>query len=99
MALKSYFTLGYSELNHKGNKIPTTINSDGMESYLSQLSQKNIKYEMVKIPAGYAHRPDLIANLFYGSPEFMWILLFSNGILDPFQELNVGDIIFIPKII
>ena len=97
--LKGYFNLGYNEFPHKGVQVPTTIISGGMERYIKDLTSKRIKFEVVKIPAGYAHRPDLIANLFYGSPSFMWVLLLFNQIKDPFQELNVGDIIFIPELL
>jgi hypothetical protein len=50
------------------------------------------------IPAGYEHRPDLISNLFYGSPKNWWLLMLVNSVEDPFEGFNVGDSILIPKI-
>ena len=50
------------------------------------------------IPAGFEHRPDLISNVFYGSPSNWWLLMLVNGISDPFEGFNVRDRILIPKI-
>ena len=43
------------------------------------------------IPPGYEHRADKIADLFYGSPTLDWVVLWTNNISDPFEQLNVGD--------
>lgn len=50
------------------------------------------------IPAGYEHRPDLISNLFYDTVTKDWLIMMFNNIKDPFQELNVGDRVLLPKV-
>lgn len=43
------------------------------------------------IPPGYEHRADKIADLFYGDASLDWIVLWTNNISDPFEQLRVGD--------
>lgn len=82
---------------HKDKKIRTTFNSLDYESYIQSLDL--IKFDLGRIPAGYEHRADLISNLFYGTPTLDWVICLVNKINDPFQQLNVGDPIKIPKIL
>lgn len=76
----------YTVLVHKGKTIVTTVGSLVGDTQLSN-SSLGENY----IPAGYEHRPDLISNLFFGSPENWWVIMGMNGIFDPFESLNVGD--------
>lgn len=82
---------------HKDKMIATTFNSLEYESYIKSLDV--IKFDLGRIPAGYEHRADLISNLFYGTPTLDWVICLVNKINDPFQQLNVGDPIKIPKIL
>ena len=43
------------------------------------------------------NRLDLIANVFYGTPHFWWVLAAANYIIDPF-DVPVGTISRIPPI-
>jgi hypothetical protein len=45
---------------------------------------------------GDVGRPDLISYKFYGTPVFYWILLWINGILDPFEGMYPGMLLRIP---
>lgn len=78
-------------LPHKGKTITTTVGSSSYESFVRSLRQINL--EPSRVPAGYEHRPDLIANLFMGSPEKWWLICETNGIFDPFESLNLNDVI------
>lgn len=43
-------------------------------------------------------RPDLIAQTFYGSTEYWWVIYEFNGIRDPLFELKLGQILRIPAL-
>ncbi len=47
------------------------------------------------IPKMFENRPDLIANNLYGSEDYWWLVLWFNGMVDPFQNLTVGTEILI----
>ena len=42
-------------------------------------------------------RLDLIAALFLGEPRYWWIIAQYNSVLDPFDEIREGAIIYIPS--
>ena len=47
------------------------------------------------IPAAYANRADLIARELYQSEDYWWLVLWINGITDPFAALQTGDTLLI----
>jgi len=97
MAYKNHLKLGSTKVMFKGKEVPSTLTSKRFENGIEDL--KNLPYSVGTIPYGYAHRADLIADLFYGSPTLDWVVLWTNNISDPFQELNVGDRIKIVELI
>lgn len=42
-------------------------------------------------------RIDLIASLFLGDPRNWWVLAQYNAILDPFEEIREGTLLYIPS--
>jgi len=90
-----YF-VGREIISHKRKNTDTVIGSKEFEEFLN--TYENFEYFVGYVPAGYAHRPDLIANVFYGSPANWWLILRVNNISDPFEGLNVGDRILIPLV-
>ncbi|RLC67140.1 MAG: hypothetical protein DRH97_05305 [Chloroflexi bacterium] len=50
------------------------------------------------LEAGDVARPDLIAYKFYKSPEYYWVILWVNGISDPFEEMFAGRTIRVPAL-
>ena len=82
---------------HKNKKVVSTFNSVSYESFLDSL--KDFEFEVGRVPAGYEHRADLISNLFYDTPTYDWLICLVNNVSDPFQQLNIGDSIKIPKIL
>jgi hypothetical protein len=44
-------------------------------------------------------RPDMISYKNYGTVNYWWIILFINGIADPFYDMHVGDILIIPSLV
>jgi hypothetical protein len=95
MNYKNHFTLGYTKKIHKSKILPA-IDRDILNDYLKSLEDSQI--DIGYIPAGYEHRPDLISNYFYNTTTKDWLIVMFNNIRDPFQELNVGDRILIPRV-
>lgn len=91
----NHYKISNAVVNHKGKIVVTSLNSK-LDEFIKNLENREI--EVGYIPAGYEHRPDLISNLFYNTVTYDWMILMFNNIKDPFQELNVGDRILLPKI-
>ena len=86
--------MDYISLYHKGKTISTTVGSIIYEGTVNRMARSTGEEKF--IPAGYAHRPDLIANVFFDGPTSWWSVMASNGLSDPFESLNVGDRIGLP---
>ena len=50
------------------------------------------------VEAGDTYRPDIISYKFYRNPNLYWIILWLNGISDPFSELYPGMALRIPTL-
>lgn len=97
MAGENHYILGSNVYEHKGRKVISSVGSSQFDEVTIN-ADTYFNYEIGYIPAGYEHRPDLISNLFYDTPNYWWLILLVNNISDPLQGLNGGDKIFIPKI-
>jgi len=85
----NHLSQGYREVSFKEKRVISSLNS---EEFKSNLKRLNLRPGGVGvIPPGYEHRADKIADLFYGSPALDWVVLWTNNISDPFEQLNVGD--------
>ena len=84
-------------VKHKNITTNTIVNSDKFDNLLNNL-EDSYEYQVGYVPQEYAHRPDLISNIFYGSPKNWWLLMLVNGISDPFEGFNANDAILIPKL-
>lgn len=91
----NHYNLGSTSVVHKGKTLLKS-NIDDLYSYFNLL--RSAKIEIGYIPAGFEHRPDLISHHFYGTVTKDWVIMYYNNISDPFQQLNVGDRLLIPKI-
>lgn len=56
------------------------------------------KYETFKVPSYMAGRPDIISYVHYGEPNYGWLILEYNDILDPWDEILSGTNLRIPSI-
>jgi hypothetical protein len=88
---------GFIDFDHKGQKIRSSVGNAQQDNFTIN-PQNKYDFSIGIIPVGYEHRPDLISNAFYGTPDFWWLILSFNNINDPFEGLNVGDTILIPKL-
>ena len=87
--------LGGGYIPHKKKFTSTAVGSDGFDMTSFEL-QAAYAFEVAYVIPGYEHRPDLISDIFYKTPEYWWLILLYNSIDDPFEGLNVGDQIKIP---
>ena len=81
----------------KRTRINTIVNSPTFDNLIADIDVA-YEYDVGYVPAGYEHRPDLIANVFYGTPKNWWLLMLVNGITDPFEGFRVNQRILIPKL-
>jgi hypothetical protein len=89
----SHYMQGEVHLSHKRKNTNTAVGSEGFDSASYGLAGT---FEIAYVIPGYEHRPDLISDIFYKTPEYWWLILLYNNIDDPFEGLNVGDQIKIP---
>jgi hypothetical protein len=94
---KSRYDLGLVTMNHRGVKSTTSVGHPTID-ILVKYTNDIYDYEVGYVPNGFQNRPDLISDLFYGSPGNWWLLMLVNNINDPFEGFNVGDKILIPKL-
>jgi|TARA_R100001163_G_scaffold64910_1_gene60375 hypothetical protein len=82
---------------HKGKTFKTSVGDKSYEALFSGINKnRTLGYQIGQIPAGYDTRPDLIADLFYGSSLNWWKFCEDNNIFDVFEDLNSGTYIYLP---
>jgi hypothetical protein len=91
------YSLDVVKVRHKNATITTIVNSPVFDDIITNLEDA-YTYEVGLVPAGYEHRPDLIANTFYGDAANWWLLMLVNTIPDPNQGFKINERILIPKI-
>jgi hypothetical protein len=91
------YVLDSNTVRHRAVKTTTIVNTPKYDDILSNLDT-SYEYEVGYVPAGFEHRPDLISNVFYGSPKNWWLLMLVNGVSDPFEGFKQNDKILIPKL-
>jgi hypothetical protein len=90
-------SFGQVIIDHKGTKIPTSVGSRGYEGLFGgENSMINFTATNGNIPEGYAHRPDLIANLYLDTADAWWVVCERNAIFDVFEQLKSGSAIRLP---
>ena len=97
MSKISHYSLGKNTFRHKGKLTTTSTGLDRTDNIIANL-ENLYDYDVGYVPMGYEHRPDLISDIFYNTPEYWWLILLFNNITDPFESLKVGERILIPKI-
>ncbi len=90
------YSIDVNTVTHRNVQTTTIVNTEKYDSILQNLDT-SYEYEVGYVPAGYEHRPDLISNVFYGSPKNWWLLMLVNGISDPTEGFLPNQNILIPK--
>ena len=89
MKYNNHLRMGYNQTIHKGKDVVSSLNSSQFKEFVDYLN--SLSSRVGTIPAGYEHRADRIADLFYGSPTLDWLVCWANNVSDPFQQLREGD--------
>jgi len=90
------YSTDYNVFRHRNTNVTTTLHCREHDRIIKNLNN-SYDYQVGYVPPGFEHRPDLISNVFYGTPDKWWLLMQVNNIADPFEGFNVNDRIFIPK--
>jgi len=90
------YTMDYQVVNHRNCKVTTTLNTPIFDNMIMNM-RRAFNYEVGYIPDGFQHRPDLIANVFTGSPDNWWLLMLINNMNDPNEKFKRNDRLLIPK--
>ena len=93
----SPYSIGFQSVFHRNVNVKTIFGSEEADRFIQQLVESE-NYRVGYVPIGYEHRPDLISDVFYNTPDNWWILMLANNIIDPFEGFNVGDEIIIPSL-
>jgi len=96
MNFNNHLKNGNVTVEHRKKLTTTSFNVDSFERTMESIM--NSGYQIVTVPIGYEHRADLISNVFFGTPTLDWLICWYNGIEDPFEGLNRGDKIKIPRL-
>jgi hypothetical protein len=94
---KGPYSLDATTVTHRSAKVTTILNSPVYDQLLQNI-ETVYDYDVGYVPDGYQHRPDLISNVFYGSPKNWWLLMLVNNISDPFEGFYLNQQIKIPKL-
>lgn len=94
---RSRYQNGKVEYTHRGVKVLSSVGSPEADLFILY-PDRMFQYDIGFIPAGFEHRPDRISDLFYDTPGFWWLIMLANNISDPYEGLDVGDQIRIPKL-
>jgi hypothetical protein len=94
MALKSYNRFKYTDLITTRNGNETYGLMSGFNDLKNITDENYIKWT---VESDYEGRPDMIANKFYRTPYYEWIVVFANRPKNPLNWPKTGDIIKIPS--
>ena len=95
--IRSHYEIGGINVLHKGQVTNTIVGSTEADLFLDSIEDNIYAFKAGFIPPYHKGRPDLISNLFLGTPEKWWLVLLINNIDDPFEGLKIGTRILVPK--
>lgn len=94
--VKTRYDFGENIIIHKGKKISTSLNTNFEKLVTRDLLDDT--YRVGSVRSYIVHRPDTISDIFFDTPHLWWYIMTFNNLKDPFESLNPGDTIYIPKI-
>lgn len=75
----------------------TEVNKTALEWWDRTVFTVDADTQTYVVEAKFAGRLDLIAALFLGEPRYWWLIAMINNITDPYSEIKVGSILYIPS--
>tara|TARA_R110000824_G_scaffold56413_3_gene154445 strand:- start:20946 stop:21239 length:294 start_codon:yes stop_codon:yes gene_type:complete len=95
MPYKNHLSVGSELVTHRGKTIASGLISIAYQNFVENL-HRDYEFEEAVVTPQVEHRPDLISDAFYDTVDLDWLVLLSNGISDPFEGLNIRDVIKLP---
>ena len=89
-----HYIAGSDIVEHRNKLTRTIVTNEHANNFVRNLDSLDYRFGIV--PAVFAHRPDLLSNVFFGSPRHWWLFLVMNNEPDPFEGLGIGERIKIP---
>lgn len=79
----------------------TTVDGNNELDYLdTRLHNFNPEQTTIfKVPAFMVGRPDIISFAVYEKPNYYWLIMWANDIVDPFEDIKAGDDLIIPSLL
>ena len=90
------YSLDYQVVTHRNCKVTTTLNTPKFDNLIKNIDSA-YNYEVGYVPNGFQHRPDLISNIFNGTPDKFWLLMLINNNTDPNESFKPSELMLIPK--
>jgi len=97
MTYTNHLSTGFDRTTYKGKPMIASVTNAKYLNFVENL-EVNYEFEYVFVTPAVKHRPDLISDAFYDTVDLDWFILLVNNIRDPFEGLNIGDRIRIPKL-
>lgn len=60
-------------------------------SFSEKTKNNPANFGVLRIPDSGTSRADIIAENYYGNPEYDWLVYFSNSVVDPYSDLTKDD--------
>jgi hypothetical protein len=71
---------------------------DWLSSAYINLYDNVAQFSQYQVSDADLGNPDLIAYLMYGQEQYDWLIMDFNGIVDPYNDLYIGQVLRIPDL-
>lgn len=82
----------YPFLNIKGN-----MEADIVFNRINVVHYEKSRATTYEVKQEDVLRPDTISTKVYGDPGMYWVLMLANDIVDPLEEIYVGQVLTVPN--
>lgn len=80
------------------NSTPAVSLPDWLSSAYINLFDNIANYTQYQVTDSDLGTPDIIAYTVYGEEQYDWLIMDFNGIVDPYNDLYIGQILRIPDL-
>lgn len=83
--------------NSRYRNLPVQEGGDIGYSELPDIVEISIEDPLAIHTASVGETWEILSYKYYGTTKLYWAILYANNIIDPFVELQHGDVIYIPR--
>lgn len=91
----SHYSMGYTDYIHRGYKVRSSVGNSEADKFIEDYNTEN--QDSGFVPPDYANRPDRMAEVFYGGPDYFWLVCLSSNKFDVFEDFDVGSRVGLPN--